>query len=87
MALVALMTPPTDVDRAEKFRFVREVTALLASRHGRWACGWDWSTHSGGPVDAWCCDAHSVGEAKETAARVVACPEDAVAGGLDSDVA
>lgn len=71
-ALVVPMTPPADADRMENFRFMREVTALLASRYGRWACGWLWSTHNGGPVGAWCCDAHSVGEAEETAARVVA---------------
>ena len=55
----------------ENFRFMREVTALLASRYGRWACGWLWSTHNGGPVASWCCDAHAVGAAEETAARVV----------------
>ena len=66
------MTPPADVDRMENFRFLDEVTVLLASRYGRWACGWVWSTHNGGPVEAWCCDAHSVGEAQQTAARIVA---------------
>jgi len=65
------MTPPADVDGMASHRFIHEVTALLASRYGRWACGWDWSIHNGGPVAAWCC-AHSVGEAQETAARVVA---------------
>lgn len=66
------MTPAADVERMEKFRFIDEVTLLLASRYGRWIGGWDWSTHNGGPVTAWCCDAHSVTEAEETAARVVA---------------
>ncbi|MGW0995739.1 hypothetical protein [Streptomyces sp. NPDC002520] len=56
----------------ENFRFMRDVTALLVSHYGRWICGWDWSTHNGGPVATWCCDAHSVGAAEETAARVVA---------------
>ena len=72
-ALVAPMTPPADVARREGFRFMCEVTALLASRYGRWACGWNWSIHNGGPVAAWCCDADSVGEARETAVRVVEC--------------
>lgn len=71
-ALIALRTPPADVDRMDNFRFIDEVTALLTSRYGRWACGWDWATHNGGPVAAWCCDGHSVGEPEETAARVVA---------------
>ncbi|MET9297606.1 hypothetical protein [Streptomyces sp. NPDC003077] len=66
------MTPPTSADGVEQFRFTRSVTALLTSRYGRWACGWDWSIHNGGPVAAWCCDGHSVGEAEPTAARVVA---------------
>ncbi|MCU7820594.1 hypothetical protein KSNIM_02685 [Kitasatospora sp. DSM 101779] len=72
-ALVAPMAPPAEADRMENFRFMREVTELLTARYGRWACGWDWSIHNGGPVGAWCCDAHSVGEAEETAARVVDC--------------
>jgi hypothetical protein len=55
------------------FRFIDEVTVLLVSRYGRWACGWDYSVHNGGPVDAWCCDADSVGEAQETAEHVVTC--------------
>ena len=71
-ALVARMTPSAYAERSENFRFLREVRALLVSRYGHWACGWDWSIHNGGPVAAWCCDAHSVGGAEETAARVVA---------------
>ncbi|MFC8663284.1 hypothetical protein [Streptomyces sp. NPDC057199] len=79
-ALVAGMTPSAetdadadaDADRMKGFRFVGEVSVLLASRYGRWACGWGWSNYLGGPVGAWCCHMHSVGEAEETAARVVA---------------
>ncbi|MCX4598351.1 hypothetical protein OG819_55435 [Streptomyces sp. NBC_01549] len=62
-----------DPDRMAGFRFIDEVTVLLVSRYGRWACGWDYSVHNGGPIDAWCCDLHSVGEAQETAERVVTC--------------
>lgn len=72
MKLVVRMAPAGNADRMDNFRFIDEVTVLLASCYGRWACGWDWSIHNGGPVSAWCCDAHSVGEAEETAARVVA---------------
>ncbi|WP_241002707.1 hypothetical protein [Streptomyces sp. CB01881] len=55
------------------WRFADRVTALLVSRYGRWACGWDYSNHFGGPVETWCCVSHSVGGAKETAERVVTC--------------
>lgn len=72
-ALVVPMVPTADAEEMERFRFEDEVTLLLMDRYGRWACGWDWSTHNGGPVEAWCCDRHSVGEASETAARVVTC--------------
>ncbi|WP_242440729.1 hypothetical protein [Streptomyces sp. CB02923] len=48
------------------------MTALLTSRYGRWTCGWNWAFLDGGPVGAWCCDEHSIGEAEETAARVAA---------------
>ncbi|MEV7419560.1 hypothetical protein [Streptomyces sp. NPDC089919] len=57
----------------DNFRFLDEVSALLAARYGRWTCGWEWSVHNGGPVGAWCCDAHSIGGPQETAARVAAC--------------
>ncbi|THA77063.1 hypothetical protein E6R60_10900 [Streptomyces sp. A0642] len=33
----------------------------------------DRSVHNGGPVEAWCCESHSVTDAHETAERVVAC--------------
>ncbi|MFJ8747342.1 hypothetical protein ACIRL2_49425, partial [Embleya sp. NPDC127516] len=66
------MTPAADVDATEKYRFAREVTALLVSRYGRWAGGWDWTIYHGGPVAAWYYHAHSVGETEEVAARVVA---------------
>ncbi|MEU6974250.1 hypothetical protein AB0A71_42365 [Kitasatospora aureofaciens] len=72
-ALIVPMVPPVGADRMTGFRFIDEVTVLLVARYGRWACGWDHSTHYGGPVEAWCCDAHSVGEAEETAERVVTC--------------
>ncbi|MFJ8747273.1 hypothetical protein ACIRL2_49060 [Embleya sp. NPDC127516] len=71
-ALIASMTPPADVDGTEEFDFTREVTALLVSRYGRWACRWDWTIYHGGPVAAWYYRAHSAGEAEEVAARVVA---------------
>ncbi|MCX5124197.1 hypothetical protein [Streptomyces sp. NBC_00347] len=60
-------------DRMAGFRFTYEVTALLVSRYGRWTCGWDQSVHHGGPVESWCCASDSVGEAQETAERVVTC--------------
>ncbi|MET9700505.1 hypothetical protein ABZY31_26805 [Streptomyces sp. NPDC006529] len=34
-ALVARMTPPADAERTENFRFIDEVTTLLASRYGK----------------------------------------------------
>ncbi|WP_245599826.1 hypothetical protein [Embleya scabrispora] len=71
-ALVASMTPPADVDGTENYRFTREVTALLVSRYGRWACRWNWTIYNGGPVATWYYHAHSAGEAQEIAARVVA---------------
>ncbi|MHC5902894.1 hypothetical protein ACVNF4_03115 [Streptomyces sp. S6] len=70
-ALVVPMVPPSGAERIAGFRFIDEVTVLLVSRYGRWACGWYYSTHFGGPVETWCCDSHSVGEAAETAERVV----------------
>ncbi len=77
-ALVVPMVPSeadraADPDRMAGFRFIDEVTVLLVSRYGRWACGWDHSNHHGGPVETWCCDSHSVAEAAETAERVVTC--------------
>ncbi|MER7674368.1 hypothetical protein ABTY61_38725 [Kitasatospora sp. NPDC096128] len=72
-ALIIPMVPPIGAERMAGFRFIDEVTVLLVSRYGRWACGWDHSTHYGGPVEAWCCDARSVGEAEETTERVVTC--------------
>ncbi|MER5866240.1 hypothetical protein [Kitasatospora sp. NPDC002040] len=77
-ALVVPMVPSAadwdaDPDRMAGFRFIDEVTVLLVSRYGRWACGWDHSTHYGGPVETWCCDRHSVKEPEETADRVVTC--------------
>ncbi|GHH59247.1 hypothetical protein GCM10018781_02120 [Kitasatospora indigofera] len=71
--LVVPMVPPIGAERMARFRFIDEVTVLLVSRYGRWACGWDFSNHDGGPVEAWCCDSHSVGEMEETAERVVTC--------------
>ncbi|GAA5023781.1 hypothetical protein GCM10025734_81300 [Kitasatospora paranensis] len=79
--LTALIVPmvPSEADRAADpgemsgWLFTARVTALLVSRFGRWACGWDHSNHFGGPVETWCCPSHSVGGAEETAARVVTC--------------
>ncbi|MEV7547948.1 cell filamentation protein Fic, partial [Streptomyces sp. NPDC089915] len=62
-----------DPDRMADWRFTDRVTALLVSRYGRWACGWDHSNHFGGPVETWCCPSHSVAEARDTAERVVTC--------------
>ncbi|WP_431676052.1 hypothetical protein [Kitasatospora sp. KL5] len=77
-ALVVPMVPSeadraADPDRMAGWRFTDRVTVLLVSRYGRWACGWDHSTHHGGPVETWCCVLDSVGEAEETAERVVTC--------------
>ncbi len=77
-ALVVPMVPSeadwaADPGRMAGFRFMDEVTVLLVSRYGRWVCGWDFSVHFGGPVEAWCCDSHSVGEPTETAECVVTC--------------
>ncbi|WP_407838386.1 hypothetical protein ACE1OC_21770 [Streptomyces sp. DSM 116496] len=58
-------------DQMAGFRFTDQVTALLVSRYGRWAWDWDHSVHYGGPVESWCCASDSVGEAQETAERVV----------------
>jgi hypothetical protein len=74
-ALISAMVPPADTGWEERHRFTTEVTALLAARYGRWACGWHWAFGEGGGggvVTSWCCDSHSVGEPAETAAKVVA---------------
>ncbi|MBT2386351.1 hypothetical protein J7E86_22760 [Streptomyces sp. ISL-11] len=71
-ALIASMTPAVDADQEEKFRFTHEVTALLASRYGRWACGWDWVIYHNGPIAGWS-GTYSVQDPETTAARVVAC--------------
>ncbi|MEU1346346.1 hypothetical protein [Streptomyces sp. NPDC005795] len=73
--VIASMVPSDGAAWQEKRRFITEVTALLAARYGRWACGWDWAVgegRGGGVVTSWCCDAHSVGEPAVTAANVVA---------------
>ncbi|ELP70191.1 hypothetical protein STRTUCAR8_10112 [Streptomyces turgidiscabies Car8] len=62
-----------DPDRLAGYQFMDNVTVLLVSRYGRWACGWGRSVHYGGPVEAWCCESHSVTGAQETAERVVTC--------------
>lgn len=73
--VIASMVPANDAGWEEKRRFTSEVTALLAARYGRWACGWDWAVGEGGGggvVTSWCCTSHSVGEPEVTAANVVA---------------
>lgn len=59
--LTALVVPmvPSEADRAADpgrvagYRFMDNVTVLLVSRYGRWACGWNRSVQNGGPVEAW----------------------------------
>ncbi|MGW1116647.1 hypothetical protein ACWD5B_05995 [Streptomyces tanashiensis] len=73
--VIASMVPANGAGWQEKHRFIREVTALLAARYGRWACGWDWAIGEGGGggvVTSWCCTSHSVGGPEETAAMVAA---------------
>ncbi|MET8401800.1 hypothetical protein [Streptomyces sp900116325] len=73
-ALLTSMAPAASAGPEEKYRFTREVTALLAARYGRWTCGWHWAVGEGGcggVVTAWCCDRCSVDEPKATAVRVV----------------
>ncbi|MBT2510943.1 hypothetical protein J7I98_35020 [Streptomyces sp. ISL-98] len=74
-ALIASMVPPADAGWEEKHHFTAEVTALLAARYGRWACGWHWAVGEGGGggvVTSWCYESHSIGEPAATAANVVA---------------
>ncbi|MFE6844679.1 hypothetical protein [Streptomyces sp. NPDC057686] len=74
-AVIASMVPPAGAEWDERYRFTTEVTALLAARYDRWACGWHWAVGEGGGggvVTSWCCTAHSVGEPAATAAKVVA---------------
>ncbi|MCZ4119831.1 hypothetical protein [Streptomyces sp. H39-S7] len=74
-ALIASLMPCPITDRDAKHHFTTEVTALLAARYGRWACGWDWAVGEGGGggvVASWCCSSHSVGEPAATARAVVA---------------
>ncbi|MEV5989032.1 hypothetical protein AB0L85_29200 [Streptomyces sp. NPDC052051] len=74
-AMIASMVPPGGAEWTEKHRFTTEVTALLATRYGRWTCGWHWAFGEGGGggvVTTWCCTSHSVGEPAATAASVVA---------------
>ncbi|GAA3484813.1 hypothetical protein GCM10018966_093450 [Streptomyces yanii] len=73
--VIASMVPPASAGWDERHRFTTEVTALLAARYGRWACGWHWAVGEGGGggvVTSWCCTSHSVGEPAATAAKVVA---------------
>ncbi|MFB7448109.1 hypothetical protein [Streptomyces sp. NPDC056194] len=72
--MIASMVPPDGAGWEGKRCFTTEVTALLAARYGRWACGWDWAVGEGGGgvVTHWCCNSHSVGGPAATAARVVA---------------
>ena len=73
--VIASMVPPAGAGWEERRRFTTEVTALLAARYGRWACGWHWAVGEGGGggvVTSWCCTSHSVGESAATAAKVVA---------------
>ncbi|MEU8795934.1 hypothetical protein [Streptomyces sp. NPDC048643] len=73
--VIATMVPPVGTGWEERHRFTTEVTALLAARYGRWACGWHWAVGEGGGggvVTSWCCDSHSVGESAATATRVIA---------------
>ncbi|MFE4800288.1 hypothetical protein ACFRFL_36000 [Streptomyces sp. NPDC056708] len=73
--VIASLVPLADAGWEEKHRFTIEVTALLAARYGRWACGWHWAVGEGGGggvVTSWCCVSHSVGEPATTAAKVVA---------------
>ncbi|MFI1255429.1 hypothetical protein ACH4U6_16855 [Streptomyces netropsis] len=72
--LIAAMVPSADAEW-EKHLFTSEVTALLAARYGRWACGWHWAIGEGGGagiVTSWCCESHSLGDPAATAAKVVA---------------
>ncbi|MGW7405927.1 hypothetical protein ACWGI9_19690 [Streptomyces sp. NPDC054833] len=73
--VIASMVPSDGAGREERHRFTTEVTALLAARYGRWACGWHWAVGEGGGggvVTSWCCTSHSVGGPAATAANVVA---------------
>lgn len=73
--VIASMVPPEGAGREEEHRFTTEVTALLAARYGRWACGWHWAVGEGGGggvVTSWCCTSHSLGAPAATAARVLA---------------
>ncbi|MET9789772.1 hypothetical protein [Streptomyces canus] len=73
--VIASMVPPLGSEWEERHHFTTEVTALLAARYGRWACGWHWAVGEGGGggvVTSWCCDSHSVGDSAATAAKVVA---------------
>jgi hypothetical protein len=74
-AVIASMVPADGAGWEEGHRFTAEVTAFLAARYGRWACGWHWAMGEGGGggvVTSWCCTSHSVGEPASTAANVVA---------------
>ncbi|GAB2962012.1 hypothetical protein GCM10027280_58660 [Micromonospora polyrhachis] len=55
-------------DEAERWRAA--VSHALVDRYGRWAGGWCWSVgegdYDGGPVDGWCCAAHSITTEQET---------------------
>ncbi|MFI5984009.1 hypothetical protein ACIBEA_24375 [Streptomyces sp. NPDC051555] len=74
--LVAPLVPSPEVVEERRFRAMDPVTELMASRYGRWACGWNWSVGEGdvdgGVVDAWCCAGHTVTTPDATAPLAVA---------------
>ncbi|MFC6012543.1 hypothetical protein [Nocardia lasii] len=71
-ALVGTLPPP---DPADRERWVVSVSRALGEQVGVWTYGWSWgrdeSDFGGGPVSAWCCLDHSVGEPQETVARTL----------------
>ncbi|BDH05304.1 hypothetical protein [Streptomyces seoulensis] len=74
-SLVAPLLPSAEVAADDRWRSLDPVTAFLAGRYGRWACGWNWSVGEGdvdgGVVEAWCCASRSVTTPDETAPLVV----------------
>ncbi|MBX4175997.1 hypothetical protein K3A88_13845 [Streptomyces geysiriensis] len=73
--LVVPLLPSAEVAREDRWRSLDRVTKFLASRYGRWACGWNWSVGEGdvdgGVVEVWCCSSDSVTTPDATAPLVV----------------
>ncbi|MFD3467996.1 hypothetical protein ACFWWM_16795 [Streptomyces sp. NPDC058682] len=73
-SLVAPLLPGPEAAREDRWHALDPLTAFLAGRYGRWACGWNWSIGEGdvdgGIVGTWCCTSHSVTTPDATAPLV-----------------